>query len=80
MNEPTHGELLDAIEAMRRDFRPLLDMQGDIADLIQISKAVQVSGKGIKWIASIVTALLTVGALIMGMRAMWQTFWSGNGG
>ena len=78
MNEPTHGELLDAIDAMRRDLAPLIDMQDDIADLVQISKAVQVGGKGIKWIASIVTALLTVGALIMGMRAMWQTFWNGG--
>lgn len=77
MNEPSHGELLDAIEALRRDIAPVVDMKDDIAELVQISKAIQVGGKGIKWVASIVTALLTVGALIMGIRAGWTIFWNG---
>lgn len=78
MNEPTHGELLDEIRAMRAEFEWLIDMKEDITEGVEVVRAIRVGGKGVKWIASIATALLTLGGLMLAIRAMWQTFWSGS--
>lgn len=77
MNEPTHGQLLDAIDGLRRDLEPFVEMKADLADTVEIIRALKVGGKGVKWMASVATALLTLGGLLLAARALWQSFWSG---
>lgn len=77
-NQPTHGELLEAINALRADIHPIMEMKADIGEVVEIMRAFKLGGKGIKWLASIVTALLTIGGMLLAIRAMAQSFWSGQ--
>jgi hypothetical protein len=78
MNEtPSHGDLLVAIEALRKDVAPLVEMQPQLKQMAEVMNALEVGGKGVKWIASIATALLTIGGMMLAIRAMWQSWWGG---
>jgi hypothetical protein len=72
---PSHADLLEAIAALRADIAPLLEVTPEIKEMVEVMQAVKVGGKGVKWIASIATALLTIGGLMLAVRAMWQSYW-----
>jgi cytochrome b subunit of formate dehydrogenase len=75
---PSHGDLLDAIGGLRKDIRPLVEMQAELNEVLEIMRAFKAGGKGVKWIASIATALLAIGGLILAVKALWQGFWGGT--
>ena len=81
MNEGnvSHAELLEAIESLRGDISPLVTIKDDLDEVVEIMRAFRIGGKGVKWVASIATALITVGGLMLGLRAIWQSFWNGGG-
>lgn len=78
IDETTHADLLEEIKALRRDVEPLVRMTPKITNVVEIFEAIEVGGKGVKWIASIATALLVLGGVILAMRGLWQSFWGGQ--
>lgn len=77
-NQPSHGEILDAVNALRADITPLVQQQAEIGELVEILRALRVGGKGINWIAKIVTGLLAIGGMFLAVKAMWDGFWNGG--
>jgi hypothetical protein len=63
------------LKSLRKDIAPLVKLYPKIKDVVDIFAAIEVGGKGVKWIASIATALLVLGGAILAVRAMWQGFW-----
>ncbi len=75
----SHDDLLDAIGGLRKDIAPLIAMQPELKEVLEVVQAFKVGGKGVKWVASIATALLALGGLILAVKALWQGFWGANG-
>lgn len=74
---PSHADLLTEIRALREDVTPLVEMQSDLKDVVEVLQALKMGGRGVKWMASIATALLTIGGMMLAVRAMWQSFMGG---
>lgn len=75
---PSHADLLEAIGDLRKEIKPLVEMRDDLKDMVEVMQALKVGGKGVKWIASIATALLTIGGMMLAIRALWQSWWGGG--
>lgn len=75
--EPTHAKILDEIKAMRADIEPFVEMKPDLVEMVDVLKALRVGAKGVKGIGSLATALIALGGLIIGIRALWAAFWQG---
>lgn len=75
MTEATHADLLKAIEGLRSDMEPLLEMQPELKEMVGVLNALKVGGQGVKWISGIATSLLALGGLLLAVKAMWQSWW-----
>lgn len=75
---PDHADILRSIEALRADIKPLVEMQPKLKNVVEIFEAIEVGGKGVRWIAGLATALLTIGGMMLAVRALWQSWWGGG--
>lgn len=77
-DQPTHGEILEEIRSFRAEIAPVIEMQADLSELVEITRALKLGGKGIKGLATVATALLTIGGMLLAIRGLWQSFWQGG--
>lgn len=70
-----HQQLRKEHQQLRADLQPVIDMKPEVDEVLEVSRAFKVGGKGVKWFGSIATALIALGGLILGIRAIWQSLW-----
>jgi len=73
-NQPSHGEILDAVNALDAKITPLVEKQAEIGELVEILRALHVGGKGVSWLAKLVTGLLALGGVFLWLKALWDGF------
>lgn len=80
IDQASHDDIMQELKAFRDEIRPLTEMKPELDELVQSMRAMKLGGKGVKWIASIMTALLTIGGLLIGIKALAMGMWNGDAG